>query len=62
MTRTVEDFLARRTRCLLLNAKESIKAAKCVATLIAKELDYDNKWIENQISEYTNFAKGYFIN
>jgi len=62
MTRTVEDFLARRTRCLLLDAKESINAAKCVATLIADELGYDNNWIDNQVKEYTTFANGYFIN
>lgn len=61
MTRTVEDFLARRTRCVLLNAKESINAAKCVATIMAKELEYNEDWINNQVTDYTNFAKGYMV-
>ena len=35
MCMTVEDFLSRRTRQLLLNASEAIKAAPLVAKLMA---------------------------
>lgn len=61
MCRNVEDFLARRTRCLLLDAKNSIKASRTVATIIAKELNYNQQWIENQIIEYTNLTEKFIV-
>ncbi len=57
--RTVEDFLARRVRALLLDARTSIEMAPLVAEMMAKELKKDNKWILSQVNEYTNLAKGY---
>ncbi|MGK9475810.1 glycerol-3-phosphate dehydrogenase/oxidase [Melioribacter sp. OK-6-Me] len=60
--RTVEDFLARRVRALLLDAKVSIEMAPVVAEMMAKELKKDNKWILNQINEYTKLARGYLPN
>jgi len=59
MARTVEDVLARRTRCLLLNAKASIEAAPAVASLMAEELNKDAAWEEEQVKTYTELAKGY---
>ncbi|MEM0965700.1 MAG: glycerol-3-phosphate dehydrogenase/oxidase [Verrucomicrobiota bacterium] len=59
MARTVEDVLARRTRALLLNASASIKAAPVVAGILAKELGHDEAWQEQQVSTYTELAKGY---
>jgi len=59
MARTVEDVLSRRTRALLLDAKASIEAAPKVAALLAGELNLDNSWEQEQISEYTKLAKGY---
>ncbi|PJB00554.1 MAG: FAD-dependent oxidoreductase [Ignavibacteriales bacterium CG_4_9_14_3_um_filter_30_11] len=59
MARTVEDFLARRSRALLLNAKASIEMAPEVAKLMAKELHKDSMWIKNQIEEFTQLAKDY---
>ena len=38
MARTVEDFLARRTRMLLIDAKAAIETAPVVAKLMSKEL------------------------
>lgn len=61
MARTVEDFLARRTRALLLNAKASIEAAPEVATLMAEYMEYDQAWIDKQVKEYTKLAKGYLL-
>ncbi len=61
MARTVEDFLARRVRMLLLDARKSIEMAPEVAYLMAKELDYDADWIKTQIEEYTELAKGYIL-
>ncbi|MDM8159771.1 glycerol-3-phosphate dehydrogenase/oxidase [Labilibaculum sp. K2S] len=61
MARTVEDILSRRTRCLLLDAKESIAMAPKVAELLAKELGYDKQWEENQIKEYSELASRYIL-
>ncbi|MDE5420239.1 glycerol-3-phosphate dehydrogenase/oxidase [Labilibaculum sp. DW002] len=61
MARTVEDILSRRTRCLLLDAEESIKMAPKVAELLAKELGYDKAWEENQVEEYRELASRYIL-
>ncbi len=59
MARTVEDFLSRRTRILLKNAKVSLEIAPKVAEIMAKELDKDKSWIDDQITQYKNIAKNY---
>ena len=61
MARTVEDFLARRSRFLLLDARNSIKAAPAVAKIIAEELGFRRRWVREQIEEYTALAKGYML-
>lgn len=61
MVQTVEDFLSRRTRSLLLDAKASIDAAPKVAEIIASESGYDNLWIENQVNSFINLAKNYYV-
>ncbi len=61
MARTVEDVLARRTRALFLDARESIRIAPEVARLIAKELNRDGEWIDDQIKKYNNVANNYFF-
>jgi len=61
MARTIEDILSRRTRSLLLDAKESIRMAPKVAELMAKELGYDKQWEENQVKEYKNLASRYIL-
>ncbi len=60
--RKVEDVLSRRTRALLLDAKESRRMATEVAKIMAKELGYDQKWIEKEIKEYNELTKGYLLN
>jgi glycerol-3-phosphate dehydrogenase len=59
MCMTVEDFLSRRTRCLLLDAKKSIELAPFVAGIMAEEMNKNNAWIENQISSFKSIAKNY---
>jgi len=61
MARTVEDFLARRSRFLLLDARNSMKAAPAVAKIIAEELGFRRRWVREQIAEYTELAKGYIL-
>lgn len=61
MARTVEDFLSRRTRALLLGAKVSIEMAPRVAEMMAAELGRDASWVESQVREYTELAQGYIV-
>jgi len=61
MARTVEDFLARRCRWLLLDARSSIEAAPVVAKLMGEELNYRRRWQREQIQDYTELAKGYIL-
>lgn len=61
MARTVEDVLARRTRALFLDARESIRIAPEVALLMAKELNKNNDWIEKQVTAFESVAKNYFF-
>ena len=61
MARTVEDFLARRTRALFLDARESIRISGEVASLMADELGFDGKWETKQLGDYMKLAEGYFF-
>ncbi|MBN2616447.1 MAG: glycerol-3-phosphate dehydrogenase/oxidase [Bacteroidales bacterium] len=61
MARTVEDFLARRTRFLLLDARESIKAAPVVAKLMAEALGRRRRWQKEQVEAYTTLAGEYIL-
>jgi glycerol-3-phosphate dehydrogenase len=59
--RTVEDVLARRTRALFLDARESIRIAPVVAALMAQELKKDREWEKQQLEQYTAVAKNYYF-
>lgn len=59
--RTVEDVLARRTRALFLDARESVRIAPDVAKLMAKELDKKKKWQKEQIEQFNEIAKNYYF-
>lgn len=61
MARTVEDVLSRRTRALLLDARESIRMAEPVAIIMAKALQKDEQWIREQVVAYTKLAEGYLL-
>lgn len=61
MARTVEDFLARRTRTLFLDARESLEVAPKVADLMARELGEGRSWKKNQIKRFEEVAKNYFF-
>ena len=61
MARTVEDVLARRTRALFLDARESIRIAPETAVIMAKELNRDKEWIERQIEDFKRVAKNYYF-
>ena len=61
MARTVEDVLSRRLRALLLDARASVEMAPRVARLMAEELGRDEAWVESQMAEYTELARGYVL-
>jgi glycerol-3-phosphate dehydrogenase len=59
MCLTVEDFLARRTRTLLLDARAAIELAPAVASLMAAEMQKDEQWTKDQIESFTLTANNY---
>ena len=61
MARTVEDFLARRTRALFLDVRAAIAMAPRVAALMATELQLDNRWQTEQVRAFQVLAKGYQV-
>ncbi|MDR1860366.1 MAG: glycerol-3-phosphate dehydrogenase/oxidase [Bacteroidales bacterium] len=61
MARTVEDVLARRTRALLLDARESVRIAPVVAGVMSRELGRDAEWEKQQVEAYTKLAGNYIL-
>ncbi len=59
MCMTVEDFLSRRTRHLLLDARSAIELAPQVAEMMAKEMNMDGDWISQQIITFNKIADNY---
>jgi len=62
MARTVEDVLARRTRALLLNAKESCRIAPQVAAIMSKALGKNAQWEIQQVDSFKKLAEHYLLN
>ncbi|MEO6610958.1 MAG: glycerol-3-phosphate dehydrogenase/oxidase [Chitinophagaceae bacterium] len=56
---TVEDFLSRRTRQLLLDAREAIRVAPLVAELMAMQMNKNEGWIKEQMNIFNEIAKNY---
>jgi glycerol-3-phosphate dehydrogenase len=61
LARTVEDVLARRTRALFLNARAAVMMAPRVAELMARELQRDRAWEQEQVSKFSQLARGYTV-
>jgi glycerol-3-phosphate dehydrogenase len=61
MARTIEDVLSRRTRCLLLDAREAIVMAPKVAEIMAQELGKDVQWQKTQVDEFLMVANNYIL-
>lgn len=59
MAITVEDFLSRRTRALLLDARASMEMAPKVAELLAEELQKDEAWEKRQVRKFRELAGTY---
>ena len=61
MARTVEDVLARRTRALFLNARAAVVMAPETARLLARELERDEAWQQEQVDAFRALAEGYIV-
>ncbi len=61
MARTVDDFIARRTRMLLLDAKAALEVAPKVANIMAKELNRNQNWVDEQIKLFNKIAENYIV-
>ena len=57
--RTVDDFLARRTRSLFLDARAAVEAAPKVASLMAAELGRNEQWETEQVEAFERISRGY---
>jgi glycerol-3-phosphate dehydrogenase len=61
MARTVEDILSRRTRALLLNARESRRIAPEVASIMARLLGKDKRWELEQLKSFNRLTEQYIL-
>jgi glycerol-3-phosphate dehydrogenase len=61
MARTVEDFLSRRRRALILDAQAAIDIAPVAAKLMANKLNKNKKWQKEQVDAFTRKAKKYLV-
>lgn len=62
MALTVEDFLARRTRAIQLDARECIRMAPSVAEIMAGEMGRDKEWEQNQVAAVKKLASDCLLN
>ena len=61
MAITLEDVMARRTRSLFLDARESLKIAPKVLEIMAKEMRKNIDWIKNESANFEKVAKNYIV-
>lgn len=59
--KTIEDFLARRTRLLFLDAKASLQSATIVAEIFKQELNLSDEWKQEEILRFTKLANQYLL-
>ena len=59
MCMTVEDYLSRRTRLLLLDAAQAIRVAPLIAELMAGVMNKDQTWKQQQVQDFNLIAKNY---
>ena len=56
---TLEDVLARRTRCLFLDAYETEKIALQVVKVMCEEMEKDDSWMEEELRKINLILKKY---
>ena len=61
MAISLEDVLARRTRCIFLDSRESIRIAPIVAKKMAEVLEEDQNWIDMELKKFNKLIKNYMV-
>lgn len=61
MARTLEDCLARRIRVLQLDARECVRIAPEVASIMAAELGKDKAWESKEVDAFTKLANMHML-
>lgn len=61
MALTIDDFLSRRIRLLLLNAKNAVEAAPFVAAIMSKALGHGPDWEQEQLTLFHSMAQKYLL-
>lgn len=61
MACTLEDFLSRRTRALLLDAQASREAAPHLAEFMARHLGEDKAWADAQVQAFSELSEAYLM-
>ncbi len=61
MAINLEDVLARRLRCLFLDAEETKKIAPLAAKIMAENLKKNRAWIKSQLSKFEKILKNYMV-
>lgn len=61
MACNIEDFLARRTRALFLDAAEALRIAPVVSSIMAQELQQNSEWEQRQLESFSALARSYMI-
>jgi glycerol-3-phosphate dehydrogenase len=56
MALNLDDIMSRRSRCLFLNVKESIRIAPMVVKIMSNELSRDEVWINEQLKSFFNLT------
>jgi glycerol-3-phosphate dehydrogenase len=62
MARTLEDYFARRTRQLILDARATLESAPKIAAAMAQELGKDQMWQNTQLTDYRELVRNYAVN
>ena len=57
----IEDVLARRVRCLFLDAKETLRIAPKVAEIMAAALNKEDQWIVQELKEFNTITQNYIL-
>lgn len=61
MAITIDDILSRRTRAILLDAKEALNIAPVVATEMSNALGKDKQWEKTEIENFSQIVKKYIL-
>ena len=59
MAMKLEDILARRSRCLFLDARATMDIAPEVAQMMAAAMGHDEAWVASEVEAFNRLAAFY---